>query len=583
MGAVLGRCSPAGLLWLLCRRADEEKIGRVAAVVFLLSGLVFAVGTYGVLDAQFSFFVTLTMTMFYFAWTEKSRWKQAGFLALAGIGTGLAFLTKGLLGFVLPVLAAVPFLIWQKEWKRILFLPWIPLAAALLVLAPWSIMVHRADPDFWPQFLGVEHFQRFFSGRGANDDRSQPFWFFLPVVIGGCCPGCFSFRRSARLSRPVREAFRNPLLRYAACMGGVWLLFFSVSSGKLATYVLPCFPAYAVLIAWGLVRYAETGKTFREADWALRILFRCLLPALVVLFAVQAFNLFVPGKIPQHYLLFWRGENFFLPVIALMVFLLWIWMAKEAREPVYKSSASALRSVLRRWLTRSPFRTIWCGRSPPVDFLARNAGKFLTSDTLILADDRMAVVAAWTFRRSDIGVYYKKGELAYGLDRPEGEGRFYTKDALAELVRKTERPILVVTGSEKRARESRSPEKSYRRSGDLFLVITDERRETSMKYYALVGVFFIVAYLLPLAGRPMVTPDEFRYAEIPREMIDRGDYVTPHLVNMRYFEKPVMGYWMTAGCFKVFGRECFCAASPGCARGRARRAARCAADSADSA
>ena len=78
-----------------------------------------------------------------------------------------------------------------------------------------------------------------------------------------------------------------------------------------------------------------------------------------------------------------------------------------------------------------------------------------------------------------------------------------------------------------------------------------------MKYYALVGVFFIVAYLLPLAGRPMVTPDEFRYAEIPREMIDRGDYVTPHLVNMRYFEKPVMGYWMTAGCFKVFGENAF--------------------------
>ena len=63
------------------------------------------------------------------------------------------------------------------------------------------------------------------------------------------------------------------------------------------------------------------------------------------------------------------------------------------------------------------------------------------------------------------------GELIYGLDRPEGEGRFYTKDALAELVRKTERPILVVTGSEKRAREMpASPEKSYRRSGDLFLV-----------------------------------------------------------------------------------------------------------------
>lgn len=241
MGA-LGTLLSAGLLWLLCRRADEEKIGRVAAVVFLLSGLVFAVGTYGVLDAQFSFFVTLTMTMFYFAWTEKSRWKQAGFLALAGVGTGLAFLTKGLLGFVLPVLAVVPFLIWQKEWKRILLLPWIPLAAALLVLAPWSIMVHRADPDFWPQFLGVEHFQRFFSGRGANDDRSQPFWFFLPVVIGGCCPGCFSLRRSgsAIAAGPERlSGIRCCAMRPAWAVSGC-----SFSRCRAASWPLTCCPVF---------------------------------------------------------------------------------------------------------------------------------------------------------------------------------------------------------------------------------------------------------------------------------------------------------------------------------------------------
>lgn len=146
-----------------------------------------------------------------------------------------------------------------------------------------------------------------------------------------------------------------------------------MSSGKLATYVLPCFPAYAVLIAWGLVRYAETGKTFREADWALRILFRCLLPALVVLFAVQAFNLFVPGKIPQHYLLFWRGENFFLPVIALMVFLLWIWMAKEAREPVYKFTCVcvAVGFAALAYPVSIPHHLV--REIAPVDFLARNA------------------------------------------------------------------------------------------------------------------------------------------------------------------------------------------------------------------
>ena len=54
MGALCTLLS-AVLIWLLCRRAGEEKTGRVAAVVFLLSGLVFAIGTYGVLDAHLSF------------------------------------------------------------------------------------------------------------------------------------------------------------------------------------------------------------------------------------------------------------------------------------------------------------------------------------------------------------------------------------------------------------------------------------------------------------------------------------------------------------------------------------------------
>ncbi|MDD3155625.1 MAG: phospholipid carrier-dependent glycosyltransferase, partial [Victivallaceae bacterium] len=155
MGALCTLLS-ALLIWLLCRRAGNEKTGRVAAMVFLLSGLVFAVGTYGVLDAHLSFFILLTMTAFYYAYTEKHPWKQAGYLALAGVGVGLAFLVKGLLGFVLPAAAIVPFLLWQKEWKRLFTLPWIPLVVALAVLAPWAIAVHRAEPDFWYQFIGVE-------------------------------------------------------------------------------------------------------------------------------------------------------------------------------------------------------------------------------------------------------------------------------------------------------------------------------------------------------------------------------------------------------------------------------------------
>lgn len=468
----LGTLLSAGLVWLLCLRAGEEKTGRIASILFLLSGLVFAVGTYGVLDSQFSFFVTLTMTLFYFAWTEPSLPKRAGFLALAGIGAGLAVLTKGLLGFALPALAVVPFLIWQKEPKRIFSLPWIPLAVALVVIAPWALAVHRSEPDFWPRFLEVEHVQRFVSGHGAGDDRAQPFWFFLPVVLGGLLPWTLFFPAVwlGYLGR-AGEAFRKPLLRYASCMGLVWLLFFSVSSGKLATYILPCFPAYAVLIAWGLVQYAECCSPFREADWTLRLLFRCLLPLLVVLLAVQMFNLLAPGRIPQSCLLFWRGENFLLPLVALLVFLLWLWMAKEMHGAVSKFTCFCVALWFAALVYPVAIPPHLLREIAPVGFLTRKGAEILTPDTLILADDRMAVAVAWTFRRSDIGIYGKTGEFAYGLDRMGKGGRFYTKASLEELLRRTKKPVLVVTASEKRAMEMpASPEKTCLRSGGLFLV-----------------------------------------------------------------------------------------------------------------
>jgi hypothetical protein len=48
-------------------------------------------------------------------------------------------------------------------------------------------------------------------------------------------------------------------------------------------------------------------------------------------------------------------------------------------------------------------------------------------------------------------------------------------------------------------------------------------------------------------------PDEGRYAEIPREMVETGDFIVPHLNYVRYFEKPVLFYWAVAASYKAFG------------------------------
>ena len=79
--------------------------------------------------------------------------------------------------------------------------------------------------------------------------------------------------------------------------------------------------------------------------------------------------------------------------------------------------------------------------------------------------------------------------------------------------------------------------------------------------WAVVGLFgvYVAIFLLPLGARPVAMTDEARYAEIPREMLASGDLVVPHLDGLRYFEKPVLGYWLTALSMLAFGENPFAA------------------------
>jgi 4-amino-4-deoxy-L-arabinose transferase-like glycosyltransferase len=73
--------------------------------------------------------------------------------------------------------------------------------------------------------------------------------------------------------------------------------------------------------------------------------------------------------------------------------------------------------------------------------------------------------------------------------------------------------------------------------------------------YLLIGlaILLVALWFAKLANRPLAHPDEGRYAEIPREMLATGDWVTPRLNGFAYLQKPPLQYWATAAAYKAFG------------------------------
>lgn len=93
--------------------------------------------------------------------------------------------------------------------------------------------------------------------------------------------------------------------------------------------------------------------------------------------------------------------------------------------------------------------------------------------------------------------------------------------------------------------------------------VTPSAPENSIKRdLLLLGTLCALLFMFGLGSTPLANPDESRYAEIPREMLQHSDYVTPRLNEVVYFEKPPLTYWCVAGSMAVFGQNEFAARLP---------------------
>lgn len=189
----------------------------------------------------------LSSALFCFALGAFGReGRRKFFFRLFFVCCGLAVLTKGLIGIVLPAGIIFWYLLLDKRWHLLAHIPWFSgLLLFLAVTAPWFVLVSLQNPEFPHFFFIREHFQRFTS---TIHRRSQPVWFFLPILLLTMLPWSFFVPGSLAKAWRDRRTTHGATL-FLLLWPLVIVLFFSLSSSKLIPYILPVFPPLALLVA----------------------------------------------------------------------------------------------------------------------------------------------------------------------------------------------------------------------------------------------------------------------------------------------------------------------------------------------
>ena len=204
--------------------------------------------------------MTLTLVSFLHAQrTEATPRERSIGMHVAWAAMALAMLSKGLIGIVLPGGVLVFYSLWQRDWKM-----WdrLHIATGLLlflaIVVPWFAWVQARNPEFSEFFFFHEHLDRFSS---TTHRREGAWWYFVPILIGGFAPWTpllawvlpSTMRALRQKSPPVERSMLAEKPFHGDRLLVVWIafifLFFSASGSKLPSYIVPVFPALALLLA----------------------------------------------------------------------------------------------------------------------------------------------------------------------------------------------------------------------------------------------------------------------------------------------------------------------------------------------
>ncbi|MFL1564714.1 lipid IV(A) 4-amino-4-deoxy-L-arabinosyltransferase [Pseudomonas sp. O64] len=387
------------LVYLVSRRLwNDPQKSLVSTVLYMSFVSVALLGGYANLDPQFTFWVNLTGVALWFCFDSTTRRGRLWSWALLGFACGMGFMTKGFLAWLLPVLIALPYAIWQKRFGELLGYGVVAVVVAIVVSLPWALAVHLQEPDYWNFFFWHEHIQRF---AGDDAQHAEPFWYYLPLMVA------FSLPWVALLPSTVKQAWLDKRLPKTAFLL-LWLLmplaFFSLAKGKLPSYIMPCLLPLALLMGSTLSNKLAQGhgRALRINGW---------LNLSVGVLAVLALSWFQLKKpVYEH------GEETLSLVLVFACLFGWILVnLLQAARPLKLWAAPLIGSGLLVLLVPAALPHSVVYNKIPDQFIIDHQQE-LQSTTALLSNDLGAASAlSWRLGRPDVALYNTVGEVKYGI------------------------------------------------------------------------------------------------------------------------------------------------------------------------
>jgi 4-amino-4-deoxy-L-arabinose transferase-like glycosyltransferase len=241
---------------VLVYRFAQSHWGRWAALwsalVLVTSVEFFILARIVIFDMALTFFETVALLAFYEAQRSENRLRRAALCLAMYLALAVGTLIKGLVGVVIPGMVFFVFILLRRRWhvlRRMYLVPGVGIFIA--VVLPWYLQAEARNPGYLHYYLWAEHFGRYTS---ATFDRSEPWYYFIVVALIGFFPWTVLL---PWMIKNVWRRSRDDKTLYLVIWVCVPLLFFSAANSKLPHYILPIFPAGAILAGATVVSLCE--------------------------------------------------------------------------------------------------------------------------------------------------------------------------------------------------------------------------------------------------------------------------------------------------------------------------------------